>query len=236
MKNQQKIIGLIGGMSWESTKVYYEHLNTLVNERLGGSHSARILLSSVDFAEIEALSFRGEWNAIGAMMAEHAQKLERAGAEMLLLGTNTIHLISPQIEAAVTIPFIHIAHTTGAAVADRGIKKVGLLGTRFTMEKDFYSRILKDQYGLEVIVPSIEGRQRIHDIIYNELVKGIFSKESEIACLDLITSLHSDGAQGIILGCTELPLLMAESLTEIPLFDTTRLHAAHAVNLALHHP
>lgn len=233
MQEQVKIIGLIGGMSWESTKVYYEHLNIMARERLGGAHSARIIMSSVDFAEIEALTFEGNWEAVGSIMAHHAKKLQNAGAEMVLLCTNTIHLVSRAIEEAVSIPFIHIADATGRAVSAQGVKKVGLLGTRFTMERDFYTSILASRYDLKVLIPPGDDRQRIHDIIYKELVQGVFTSSSAEYCSQLIKDLGENGAQGVILGCTELPILMNNFNFEIPLFDTTKIHAGLATDLAL---
>ncbi len=228
-----KTIGLIGGMSWESSKVYYEYLNRMVNERLGGSHSAKILMSSVDFAEIEKLSFAGDWDAIGAIMAEHAKKLETAGAEMVMLGTNTIHLVSDFITQAIDLPFVHIATTTGEAIQKKGLKRVGLLGTKFTMEKDFYTKILEIDFGLEIVVPSEEERQLLQDIIYNELVKGIFAEASKDKCLGIIKKLKQSGAEGIVLGCTELPLLIPGNEVDLPTFDTTKIHSQKSVDLAL---
>jgi aspartate racemase len=233
MSKQTKIIGLIGGMSWESSRAYYEHLNLLVRERLGGSHSAKIVLSSVDFAEIESLTFAGDWESIGKIMAMHARKLELAGAGMVLLCTNTIHLVYRAIEDAIEIPFIHIADTTGLAISEHGVGKVGLLGTKFTMEMDFYTDILKSRYHLDVLIPPQEDRLVIHDIIYDELVQGVFSESSALHCARLIRDLQQRGAEGVILGCTELPLLMNNHSFNIPLFDTTRLHAQHAIDLAL---
>lgn len=228
-----KTIGLIGGMSWESSKVYYEYTNQMVNEYLGGSHSAKSIMTTVDFAEIEKWSFEGNWNKIGDMMANHAVKLEKAGADMIVLCTNTIHLVSDRITNSVAIPFFHIAEATGEAIQAKGLKKVGLLGTRFTMEKDFYTKILEETYSLEVIIPSSEDRQAIHDIIYKELVKGIFTEDSKFEFLRIIKELEKQGIEGVIAGCTEIPLLISQKDISIPLFDTTRIHSAKAVNFAL---
>ncbi len=228
-----KTIGLIGGMSWESSKVYYEYINRLTQQKLGGSHSAKSIMTSLDYQEIEHLSFEGNWDAIGKLMASHARKLELAGAELILLCSNTIHLVHENITKVTTIPFLHIADVTGLAVQQRNVKKVALLGTKFTMEKDFYKEILEKEYGLEVVVPDLDGRNTVHDIIYNELVKGIINKESKQKLVALCNELLDMGAEGIILGCTELPLLIAEGDVQAPTFNTTHIHALQAVNFAL---
>ena len=228
-----KTIGLIGGMSWESSKVYYEYLNKLVQEALGGSHSAKIIMSSVDFDEIEKYSFDGNWDAIGELMAIHAAKLEKAGAEMVLLCTNTIHLVSDKIEEAISIPFLHIAEATGKAIQKKDLKKVALLGTKFTMEKDFYTKILKETYGLEVMLPKVEDRNLLQDLIYNELVKGKFTKEAKDECLRIISGLQGQGAQGVILGCTELPILIPDEEVGIATFNPTLIHSMEALNFAI---
>lgn len=228
-----KAIGLIGGMSWESSKVYYETINRRTKELAGGSHSAKSIMTSVDFAEIEELSFAGKWNEIGDRMALCAQQLERAGAEIILLCTNTIHIVSDSIENNTNVPFLHIADTTGGAIVSKGLKKMALLGTNFTMEKDFYKKTLREKYDLEVIIPSSEDRQVLHDIIYKELVKGKFTETSKKWCIALIKKLALEGAKGVILGCTELPILIPEEELEIPAFDTGKLHAHKAVEWAL---
>ena len=228
-----KTIGLIGGMSWQSSKFYYEYLNQLVAERLGGAHSAKILMSSVDFAGIEKLSFEDNWSEIGEQMAMEAKKLEDAGADIVVLGTNTIHLVASQIEKAITIPFLHIARATGHAIVSRGIKKVGLLGTRFTMEKDFYTGILQDEFNLEVVVPNTKERDYLQDLIYNELVKGAFSQAAKEQCIRIIQKLQEQGIEGVILGCTELPILIPDSAIPLPTFDTTMIHSKAAVDFAL---
>ena len=228
-----KTIGLIGGMSWESSKLYYELINRRIKEKLGGSHSAKSLMISVDFGEIEKLTFEGKWNEIGDMMADCAKQLELGGADIILLCTNTIHLVSNRITEDVKIPFLHIAEATGDAIKHLGLKKIGLLGTKFTMEKDFYTKVLTDQYGLEVIIPSDSDRQIVHDIIYNELVIGEFNDSSREKCKEIINKLEIEGAEGIILGCTELPLLISTNDVNIVTFDTTKIHAFKAVDWVL---
>ncbi|MBS9462549.1 aspartate/glutamate racemase family protein [Flagellimonas sp. 389] len=228
-----KTIGLIGGMSWESSKVYYQYINEMVKEKLGGSHSAKSILTSVDFDQIEHYSFSGEWDKIGDLMAVHAEKLEKAGADLVVLCTNTIHLVSDAITQAIDVPFLHIAHATGEAIVKSGVKKVALLGTRFTMEKDFYTKILREQYNLEVMVPDAEDMDILQSIIYDELVKGVFKPESKQICLEIIKKMEAQGAEGAILGCTELPLLIPNDEVAITTFDTTRIHAQKAVDFAL---
>jgi aspartate racemase len=216
-------------MSWESSKLYYEFLNTKAKEVLGGSHSAKCIMVSVDFAEIERLTFKGDWNVIGELMKNAAQQLERAGADIILLCTNTIHLVSHYISENVNIPFMHIATTTGESIKKLDFKKVALLGTKFTMEKDFYTKTLINDFGLEVIIPDTDGRQVVHDIIYNELVKGQFTNTSKQKVVDIIKEMQNQGAQGVILGCTELPILISELDVDIPIFDTGKIHAHKAI-------
>ena len=228
-----KTIGLIGGMSWESSKLYYEFLNTEVKTILGGSHSAKCIMVSVDFADIERLTFRGDWESIGQLMKQAAQQLERAGADIILLCTNTIHLVSHYISENVSIPFLHIATTTGEAIQRKGLKKVALLGTKFTMEKDFYRKTLVNDFGLEVITPDFNERTIVHDIIYDELVKGQFTPNSKNIILEIIKELQGKGAEGVILGCTELPILISESDVNIPLFDTGKIHAYTALEWSI---
>ena len=228
-----KKIGMIGGMSWESTKLYYAYINEMIKEQLGGSNSAEILLSSVNFQEIETLSFNGDWKSIGDLMSSHAKMLERAGADLIILCTNTIHLVKDRIEEAISIPFIHIADATGEAIHDEGLKTVGLLGTQFTMESDFYPKILKEHYGIKTVIPELSDRIVLQDIIYNELVKGIFLESSLKKCLEIIRNVQNTGAEGVILGCTELPLLLDKVPLDIPAFDTTRIHSRKAVDLSL---
>ena len=228
-----KTIGMIGGMSWESTASYYQALNTLVKERLGGLHSARIVLYSVDFHEIEALQTAGRWNEAGARLASAAVSLRAAGADFLMLCTNTMHKVAPAIEAAVDIPLLHIADPTAQAVKQAGIVRVGLLGTRFTMEEDFYRGRLEQGHGLQVLIPNAADRTRGHEIIYDELCLGQLREASRQAYREIIRRLVADGAQGIILGCTEIALLVACEDSPVPVFDTTVLHARSAVEFAL---
>lgn len=228
-----KTIGLIGGMSWESSKVYYEMVNTMVKEKLGGSHSCKSIMISVDFAEIERLSFANQWEEIGDMMSKCARQLQQAGADVILLCTNTIHLVSERIVASIDIPFLHIAHTTGQEIKHQQINKVGLLGTKFTMEKTFYTDLLKNDFEIETVVPEEADRQIIHDMIYQELVNGRFSNESKAICKEVIQRLIDRGCQGVILGCTELPILMSGVDLPAPTFDTGKIHAEAAVNWAL---
>ncbi|WP_422349385.1 aspartate/glutamate racemase family protein [Flagellimonas sp.] len=228
-----KTIGMIGGMSWESSKIYYQHVNQMVREAVGGSHSAKTILTSVDFDEIEQFSFSGDWDKIGESMASEATKLERAGADLVVLCTNTIHLVSDHITNSVSIPFLHIADATGEAIQKKGLKKVALLGTKFTMEKDFYTKILKEKFDLEILVPTNAEMDTLQSIIYNELVKGVFTEASKKQCLEIIAKLIGQGAEGIILGCTELPILIPSEEIAVPSFDTTKIHAQKAVDFAL---
>jgi len=224
-----KTIGLIGGMSWESSKLYYEFLNRKAKEVLGGAHSAKCIMASVDFAEIEKLTFEGDWEAIGELMKQAAQQLERGGAEIILLCSNTIHVVSEYISEYVSIPFLHIATTTAESIKRLGLKKLMLLGTKFTMEKDFYTQILVNDFGLDVLIPDTSGRKIIHDIIYKELVNGQVNSFSKQAILTIINKLQNQGAEGIILACTELPILISDSDVDIPIFDTGKIHAHKAI-------
>jgi aspartate racemase len=230
-----KTIGLIGGMSSESTVPYYRIVNRTVNERLGGLHSAKVILYSVDFAEIEALQHTGNWAEAGALLAGAARGLEAAGADVLVLCTNTMHKVAPAIESAVRIPLLHIADPTAAAIKRAGIAVVGLLGTRFTMEEPFYRQRLTDRHGLRVLVPDDADRTVIHRVIYEELCAGVVSAASRDAYRGIIARLVEGGAQAIILGCTEISLLVAEADSAVPLFDTTELHARAAALWALSH-
>lgn len=228
-----KTIGLIGGMSWESTLPYYRRINELVNERLGGLHSARLVLLSVDFEEIAAMQAAAEWDEAGDQLARAARSLEAAGADFVVLATNTMHKVAPAIEAAVGIPLLHIADTTAAAILGAGIETVGLLGTRFTMEEDFYRARLKERHGLSVLVPDAVDRAFINRVIYTELCCGVLSDASRDAFRDIIARLVERGVEGIILGCTEIPLLVGASDAAVPLFDTGELHVRAAVEFAL---
>jgi aspartate racemase len=227
-----KTIGLLGGMSWESTAEYYRLLNSLVRERLGGLHSAKCVLYSVDFAEIERLQVEGRWDEAGAVLAGAAKSVEAAGADLLLICTNTMHKVADQVAAAVGVPLLHLADTTAEVVLAQGIRRVGLLGTAFTMEQDFYRGRLADA-GLDVLVPDAEGRATVHRVIYDELCLGIVRDESRAAYQRVIGDLVADGAEGIVLGCTEIELLVGPGDSPVPVFPTTRLHAEAAVTLAL---
>ena len=225
-------IGLLGGMSWESTELYYRWINELVKEKLGGLHSAKIVLVSVDFQEIETLQHQNRWDEAGMALAQAAQQIEAAGADFLLICTNTMHKVAPQIEAAINIPILHLADATAVRIQQRGLKKVGLLGTNFTMEQDFYRGRL-EQHGLEVIVPNAADRAIVHGVIYNELCLGKVADASRQEFLRIIDDLHAQGAEGIIEGCTEIVMLVQQQHTAVPLFDTTAIHAETAVNRAL---
>jgi aspartate racemase len=228
-----KTIGLLGGMSWESSLEYYRIINQAVKQRLGGFHSARCVMVSVDFAEIEALQHTGDWDALTQQMIACVQQLVSAGADFTVICTNTMHKMAEEIEAATPIPLLHIADATAEAIKAQHIGTVGLLGTRFTMEGDFYRVRLQEKHGLQVIIPDLDRRKIVHRIIYEELVQGKILDSSRQAYLKIIADLQSQGAQGVILGCTEIPLLVKQSDVAIPIFDTTTLHAQAAVTLAL---
>ena len=228
-----KTIGLIGGMSWESSLVYYEIINKKIKEFLGGYHSCKSVMLSVDFAEVEILQHKNDWKALDTMMAESAKALEAAGADLIVLCTNTMHLCSDAITAAVDIPFLHIAEATGQEIVKKKISKVALLGTRFTMEKDFYKEILQKKYNIEVLIPPLDDRKKVHNIIYDELVQGKIKNESRKIYQNIIKDLEKAGAEGVILGCTEIPLLISNADVNIPVFDTTKIHAEKAVEWAL---
>lgn len=228
-----KCIGLLGGMSWESTVSYYQALNRGVRAQLGGLHSARVLLNSVDFAGIERLQHAGDWPATARLLAAEARKLQDGGADFLLIGTNTMHKVAPEIEAAIDIPLLHIADATAAKLQADGITRVGLLGTRFTMEQDFYKGRLQDRFGLAVLVPDEAGRERVHRVIYDELCLGEIRESSRAEYLAIIEGLAAAGAEAVILGCTEIALLVGDARAAVPLYDTTAIHAEAAVALAL---
>jgi aspartate racemase len=228
-----KRIGLLGGMSWESSAEYYRFVNEAVRERLGGLHSADCLLRSVDFAVVEELQRTGRWHEAGKLLAAEAQALVAGGAELLVLCTNTMHRVADQIAAAVEVPFVHIADTTADAVRTAGLSTVGLLATAYTMEQDFYVGRLQRIHGLAVVVPGADDRRLVHDVIYQELCLGIVKDESRQAYRRVISGLVDRGAEGILLGCTEIDLLIGPQDAPVPIFDTTRLHAERAVDLAL---
>ena len=228
-----KIIGLIGGMSWESTIPYYRQINESIKERLGGLHSAKVVLYSVDFHEVERLQHFGDWEAAGALLADAARALESAGADFLVLCTNTMHKVAPAIEAAVRIPLFHIADPTANAIKNAGLSIVGLLGTRFTMEQAFYKDRLTQRHGLQVLVPNQQDREIIHRVIYEELCLGKVIDESRTEYRRVMANLIGQGAEAIILGCTEISLLVDQRDSSVPLFDTTSIHARKAAEWAL---
>lgn len=228
-----KTIGLLGGMSWESTVSYYSLINEGIKEKLGGLHSAKILLYSVDFAEIEALQHAGDWDAAAAVLAQAAQNLEKGGADCVLICTNTMHKVAPQLMASVTIPLLHIADATAQALQQAGVTRVALLGTAYTMEQDFYKGRLSEKFGLEVLIPNAADRSAVHDIIYHELCLGQIKPASKQRYGEIIAKLQQQGAQAVILGCTEIGLLISAADSCLPVFDTTTLHAQAAVRFAL---
>ena len=233
MTTRMKTIGIIGGMSWESSAQYYALINRAVRDRLGAPHSAQTIMHSLDFCEIERLQHDGKWDRLGDTLAASARALEAAGADCIILCTNTMHKLADRIEQASTLPFLHIADATGSAIAANGLAKVALLGTAFTMEQDFYRERLSQNFGLDVIVPDGEDRETVHRVIYDELVNGRIESQSRTAYRDVIARLVVRGAQGVILGCTEIGLLVGQSDSAVPLFDTTELHAHAAVEFAL---
>jgi aspartate racemase len=228
-----KTIGLIGGMSWESTIPYYRHINQVVKDKLGGLHSARVILFSVDFHDIEQLQHAGRWDEAGVVLANAARALERAGADFLVVCTNTMHKVAPAIEAAVRTPLLHIADPTARAIKQAGLHTVGLLGTRFTMEQAFYRDRLQHDHGINVLVPDTADREAVHRIIYEELCLGQVRDASRDAYRAVIARLVAQGAQAVILGCTEISLLVGASDASVPLFDTTAIHAQAAAEHAL---
>ena len=228
-----KRIGLLGGMSWESSAEYYRLINEATRDRLGGLHSADCLLRSVDFARVEKLQRSGDWNRAGALLAAEAMALETAGAELLVLCTNTMHKVADAITDAIAIPFVHIADTTAQAVLGRGLRTVGLLATAYTMEQDFYVGRLRDVHGLDVLLPREPDRRVVHEVIYEELCIGVVAEDSRAHYRRIMAELADRGAEGILLGCTEIDLLVGPEDAPVPVFDTTRLHAHRAVDLAL---
>lgn len=228
-----KTLGLIGGMSWESTIPYYSTINEYVKNQLGGLHSAKIILHSVDFHDIEQLQSQGDWQQAARVLSDIAMGLEKAGAEAIVICTNTMHKVADAVENASLLPLLHIADATGESIAKQGMKKVGLLGTRYTMEQDFYRQRIRDRYGIDVIIPDSAGRETVNRVIYEELCQGKIDAGSRQAYREIITQLERQGAEGIILGCTEIPLLLSADDANVPLFDTTTLHAIAAAKYAL---
>ena len=227
-----KTIGMLGGMSWESTALYYRKINEETKRHLGGLHSARIALVSVDFQEIETLQHEDDWATCAQILADRSRDIEAAGADFLLICTNTMHLVAPQIEEAIGIPLLHIADATATRIRSAGYEKIGLLGTRFTMEQAFYRGRLEQQ-GIEVLVPPEEDREIVHRVIYDELCRGEVRDDSRAEFLRIIDDLAARGAQGVIEGCTEIVMLVQQTHTDVPLFDTTSIHALEAVAEAL---
>ena len=228
-----KVIGLLGGMSWESSLEYYRILNEIIKERLGGLHSAKCILYSVDFEEIENLQHQGKWDELTKIMIESAQNLEKAGADMVLICTNTMHKMANEVQKELKIPLLHIADAAAQKVKEMNLKKVGLLGTKYTMEQDFYKGRIKKKYDIDVIIPDLDEREIVHDVIFNELCLGKIKKESKEQYKKIIQNLIQKGAEGIILGCTEIPLLINQEDFDVPIFDTTMIHCQAAVDHAL---
>ncbi|EKO3451882.1 aspartate/glutamate racemase family protein [Vibrio fluvialis] len=228
-----KTIGMIGGMSWESTLSYYKAINEGVKAELGGLNSAQICLYSVNFEPIEKLQHEGKWDETAQLLAQAAKSVEAGGADFLLICTNTMHKVAPEIEAQISIPILHIADATAKQLQQDGIKRVGLLGTRFTMEQEFYKGRLQQQFGIDVLIPDAEQRQQVHRVIYEELCLGTIRPESRAQYVEIVEDLHRRGAQAVILGCTEIALLIQQHDTDVPLYDTTKIHAEQAVQLAL---
>ena len=227
-----KTIGIIGGLTWYSTVEYYKLLNELVNKRLGGAHAAKIILYSVDFAEIKVLTAQEDWKGIAAIMCKAAKSIELAGADCLMIGANTMHNVADEIEAAINIPIIHIAEATAAVIKNRGLKKVALLGTKYTMQMDFYKNKLADK-SIETVIPGASDIEFINNSIYNEFSKGIFLPETKRKYLRIINDLIQQGAEGFILGCTEIPILIKQEDCAVPVFDTGLIHSTAAVDFAL---
>lgn len=226
-------LGILGGMSWESTSLYYQWINEGVRDRLGGLHSADLLVSSVNFHDIEQLQGQGDWDEAGRQLAQRALELKSAGAEGLIIATNTMHKVADPIVAACGLPLLHIADCTAEVIVRRGLKKIALMGTAFTMEQAFYRSRLTEQFGLDVIIPNETERQDIHRIIYHELCLGQVNNDSQARYVEIAEQLRRRGAEAVILGCTEITLLLTEQVTDVPLIDTTRIHAEQAVRWML---
>ncbi len=228
-----KTIGMLGGMSWESTASYYKTINQGVKQKLGGLSSAEVCLYSVNFEEIEKLQHAGQWDETVLILSKAAQSVEAGGADFLIICTNTMHKVAEQIQGNISIPLLHIADATAAKLVKNGITKAGLLGTRFTMEQDFYKDRLTERFGIEVVVPSSNDQTIVHNVIYDELCRGVINPDSKELYLTIVKNLFEQGAQAVILGCTEIALLINQNDTSVPLYDTTEIHAEAAVNLAL---
>ena len=228
-----KTIGMLGGMSWESTALYYREINERIKEKLGALHSAEIILNSVDFEKIERLQQKGDWEATADILKKAARSVELAGADFLIICTNTMHIVAPEITTYLKIPVLHIVDATGEKLIEDKISSVGLLGTNFTMEKSFYKGRLSERYGIQPVIPSSEDRVELHRIIYEELCCGVIKQSSREYYLEVIDKLKTAGAEGVILGCTEIGMLVSKKDTAVRLYDTTKIHAERAVNLAL---
>ena len=228
-----KTIGMLGGMSWQSTALYYREINEGIKEKLGALHSAEIILNSVDFEKIERLQQKGDWEATADILGKAARSVELAGADFLIICTNTMHIVAPEITTYLKIPVLHIADATGEKLIEDKISSVGLLGTNFTMEKSFYKGRLSERYGIQTVIPSSEDRVELHRIIYEELCCGVVKQSSRAYYLEVIDKLKTAGAEGVILGCTEIGMLVSKKDTAVRLYDTTKIHAERAVNLAL---
>jgi aspartate racemase len=228
-----KTIGLIGGMSWESSAVYYKLLNKIVKKKLGEDHSCDCLMYSVDFAPIKKLQHDGEWNKLTMLMIEASKRLEKGGADMLVICTNTMHMMAPDIESSVDIPLLHIADAAAVEIKKAKLERVLLLGTRFTMEKEFYKGRLKDNHGIEVMIPDPGDIDIVHNIIYKELIMGDIREESRMEYSKIISKMIDRGAEGVVLGCTEIPLLINQEQVDVPIYDTTTIHANRAVEIAI---
>ncbi len=228
-----KTIGIIGGLSWQSSLEYYKQLNQSTAALLGEPHSSKLILYSVEFSQIAEYTHQGNWEAIGEIIKKAAISLEKAGADLLIIASNLIHIVSSYVESNVSIPFLHIAQATGMAIQSQGLKRVGLIGTLYTMEKDFYTNYLHEKFGIEVVIPQKALRQELNDIIYSELIQGTFTEQSKNRCLAIIEQMKSEDIEGIILGCTEFPILIPPEEINIPSFDTTSLHVQTVLNMAL---
>lgn len=228
-----KTIGLIGGMSWESSLEYYKIINETVKSKLGDLHSAKSIMYSVDFEEVELLQHQGKWKELTDIMVAAAKSLKSAGADFIVICTNTMHKMAADIEKEAGIRVLHIAEVTGEKIIEKGLKKVGLLGTKFTMEQDFYKKVLKDKFNIDVIIPEEADREVVHKIIYEELCKGILKDTSREKYKEIINKLQAKGAEGVVLGCTEIPLLIKQKDVSVPVFDTTTIHGVAAVTFAI---
>lgn len=232
-RDRMKTIGLVGGMSWESSLEYYRIINETVKKKLGGFHSAKSIMYSVDFEEVEKLQHEGKWDEAAELLIDAALRVERGGADFIILCTNTMHKMAEEVQKSIRIPLLHITDAVAEKINEQGLNRVGLLGTRFTMEEDFYRQRLREKHGIEVIIPDERERQIVHDVIYNELCLGIIRDISKNKFREIIEDLAANGAEGIILGCTEIPLLVKQEDYDIPLFDTTTIHAEFAVEYAI---